>query len=175
MKAKFVNENKNEIPTYDVMYELAPSEIKGYMDACDDTPQGTDWHPEGNVGIHNRIVFDRARATGDINLTLAAFFHDLGKAKTTAKNKRGGWSAIGHERVSANLVDRYADWIEEFGGDPKEVHELVFQHMRIKQYPEMKPRKQEIMRENPYFDKLNQFTKFDNMMTLTPDEINRYK
>jgi len=175
MRAKTINESESRLPNYDVMYELAPSEIKGYIDSCDETPQGTDWHPEGNVGIHNRIVYDRARATGDINMAFAALFHDLGKAKTTAKNKRGGWSAIGHERVSSNLVNRHASWIEEMGGDPEEVHEIVFMHMRIKQYPEMKPGKQEIMRENPFFEKLNQFTEFDNMMTLTQDEINRYK
>ena len=173
MRAKRINEE--EIPNYDVMYELAPSEIKGYIDACDDTPQGTDWHPEGNVGIHNRIVYDRARATGDINLAMAALFHDLGKADTTAKNRRGGWSAIGHERVSAKLVDRNTDWIEEMGGDADIVHELVFQHMRIKQFDQMKGSKKAIMRANPLFGKLNQFSSFDDMMTLTKDELNKNK
>jgi hypothetical protein len=171
MRAKTVN----EIPHYDVMYELAPSELKGLMDQCDDTPQGTDWHPEGCVGIHNRIVYDRARASGDINLALAAFFHDLGKVKTTAKNKRGGWSAHGHERVSAKIAKNNSDWIREMGGNPKEVIEVVTQHMRVKQMSQMRPPKQEAMRQNPYYNKLQQFTKFDDMMTLSKDEINKYK
>jgi len=29
------------IPTYDELYDLAPQEIKDYIDKCNDTPQGT--------------------------------------------------------------------------------------------------------------------------------------
>lgn len=163
------------IPTYDDLYASAPQEIKDYIDKCDDTPQGTHWHPEGCVGIHNRIVYDRAKEYGDFNLAIAAFFHDLGKVDTTAPNKHGGFSAIGHERTSAKLVDKYKGWISSLGGDYKEVKEIVFQHMRIKQFPEMKPSKKEELRKNPYFKKLNKFTEFDNMKTLTKDELNRYK
>lgn len=170
MRAKTI-----KIPTYDELYDLAPNEIKDYIDKCDDTPQGTDWHPEGCVAVHNRLVYDRAAESGDLNLALAALFHDLGKVDTTAPNKRGGWSAHGHERVSARLAKKYSDWIEDMGGDSEEVAEIVSHHMRIKQMPQMRPVKQQAMRENPYFDKLNQFTKFDDMRTLTDDELNRYK
>ena len=171
MRAKTVK----GIPSFDDLYASAPGEIKDYITKCGKTPQGTDWHPEGNVGIHVRLVYDRAAEYGDINLAVAAFFHDLGKVDTTAKNKRGGWSAIGHERVSANLVDRNSDWISELGANPAEVHELVFQHMRIKQFDDMKGSKKQILRDNPLFGKLNQFTKCDDMTTLTPEELKRYE
>jgi len=170
MRAKMI-----KIPTYDELYNLAPKEIKDYVNKCIDTPQGTDWHPEGCVDIHNRLVYDRAAATGDINLALAAFFHDLGKVDTTAQNKRGGWSAHGHERVSARIAERNKNWIREMGGNPKEVIEVVSQHMRIKQMDKMRPIKQQMMRDNPYYTKLTQFTKFDDMTTLSKDELNRYK
>lgn len=163
------------IPTYDDLYSLAPQEIKDYINKCADTPQGTDWHPEGCVDIHNRLVYDRAVETGDINLALAAFFHDLGKVDTTAPNKRGGWSAHGHERVSARIASNHKDWIREMGGDPKEVIEVVGQHMRVKQMDQMRTNKRQAMMDNPYYDKLQKFTKFDDMRTLTDDELNRYK
>jgi hypothetical protein len=172
---KIVRESLNELPTWEELVSSAPEEIKQYVEKMKETPQGTDWHPEGNCYRHVRLVYDRAAATGDINLALAAFFHDLGKVDTTAPNKRGGWSAHGHERVSARIADRNKQWIEEMGGDSNEVIEVVRQHMRIKQMDVMKPAKQQAMRDNPYFDKLNKFTKFDDMKTLSKDELNRYK
>lgn len=170
MRAKRIN----EIPTYEELYNLAPTVIKNYIDACKDTPQSPNWHPEGNVYIHNRLVFDRARSYGDLNLAIAAFFHDLGKVDTTAPNKHGTYSAYNHENVSAKLVKRYSDWISELGGDPNEVYELVALHMRIKQMDKMRPSKKEEMIKHPQFDKLNKFTEFDNMKSLSHEELNRY-
>ena len=173
MRAKTIN----EIPTFDELYDLAPQEIKDYIDKCDDTPQGTNWHPEGCVGIHIRLVYDRARESGDINLALAAFFHDLGKVDTTKPNNKGGYSAIGHERVSARLVEKYKQWIGSLGNGArwKHVYDIVSEHMRIKQMPNMRHHKQQKMREHPQFDRLQKFTKFDDMKSLTDDELNRYK
>ena len=172
MRAKTIN---NPVPTFDELYDIAPQEIKDYITKCDDTQQGTDWHPEGCVGNHIRLVYDRARESGDINLALAAFFHDLGKVDTTAPNKRGGWSAHGHERVSARLVSKHKQWIGSLGARWKYVYDIVGEHMRIKQMPNMRPHKQQKMREHPQFDRLQQFTQFDDMKTLTDDELNRYK
>lgn len=171
MRAKTVN----DIPTFDELYDLAPRELKDYIDRCADTQQSPEWHPEGNVCTHIRLVYDRAKESGDINLALAAFFHDLGKVDTTALNARGTWAAHGHENVSRKLAMKHADWIEEMGGDPEEVAEIVGQHMRIQQYSNMRASKQEQMKQNPYFDKIRQFTEFDNMKTLTDEELNRYK
>ena len=171
MRAKTIN----TLPSYDELYDTAPQEIKDYIDKCVDTPQGTDWHPEGCVDIHNRLVYDRARATGDMNLAIAAFFHDLGKVDTTAPNKRGGWSAHGHERFSAKLVSKYNLWIKDLGADPNAVFEIVNNHMRVKQMDQMRKPKREALMQNKYYRELQKFTKFDDMRTLTDEEINRYK
>ena len=170
MRAKQVT-----VPSFDELYDLAPELIKDYIDRCKDTQQGTNWHPEGNTYVHIRLVYDRARATNNINLALASFFHDLGKVDTSAPNKHGGISALGHELVSARLAKRYSDWIEEMGADAEAVYLIVLDHMKIKQYPKMRAIKQKRMQEHPYWNELNQFTKFDNMKTLTDEEMNRYK
>ena len=172
MRAKTIN---NNVPTFDELYATAPQELKDYIDKCDDTPQGTDWHPEGCVGIHIRLVYDRAKESGDINLALAAFFHDLGKVDTTAPNKKGGWSAHGHERVSERLVEKYKQWIGSLGGRFMIVKEIVGQHMRIKQMSNMRRPKQEAMKKLRTYDQLQKFTEFDDMQTLSDDELNRYK
>ena len=123
------------------------------------------------MGIHTEIVYNRAKKTGDINLMLASLFHDLGKIFTTRPNKKGGYSAHAHERISAKLVEKYKNWIKELGGDWKEVYEIVFEHMRIKQYDRMRPHKRELLRQNKWFNKIVQFSNLDDMRTLTDDEV----
>lgn len=174
MRARMISDSNIK---YSDLYAIAPDEIKDYIDRCEKTPQSPKWHPEGNVGIHNRIVFNRAVKHGDINLIMAAFFHDLGKADTTAPNKHGSFSAYGHEFVSAKLARKYKDWIEsiEFGTqkpDAVKVHDIVVDHMRIKLIDQMKPAKQAILRASHHIAELETFTKFDSMSTLTPDELN---
>jgi len=166
---------KTIIPSYDELYASAPQEIKDYIDKCNDTPQGTDWHKEGNVGIHNRLVYDRAAEYGDINIALAAFFHDLGKVDTTKPNKKGGFSAHAHERVSGKLVDKHRAWVGSTGANFMQVKEIVDNHMRIKQMDEMRPHKQEAIRNLQTYPELVKFTKCDDMRTLTDEELNRYK
>ena len=173
---KLVRESiNNNIPSWDELVLSAPEEIKVYIEKSKDTPQSETWHPEGSCYNHMRIVYDRAVTSGDLNLAIAAFFHDIGKVDTTAPNRHGSYSAIGHEIVSAKLVKKYSDWISELGANPEEVYQIVDQHMRIKQYDQMKPSKRRQFDLNPYIEKFNKFTEFDNMKTLTDEELNRYK
>lgn len=69
-----------------VLDQLFP-EIKALIDV----PQDPEWHPEGDVFVHTRLVIDRARELIDdlpypkqITVMLAALCHDLGKPATTA-------------------------------------------------------------------------------------------
>ena len=160
------------ILTFDKLLSCAPRELREWFDRCEKTPQSKTWHPEGNVLIHVKIVYNRARESGNLDYALAAFFHDLGKAETTRLNKRGTWGAYGHEYVSARLVIKFQDWISRQGGDVDKIHALVLGHMKIKLMHEMRPTKREEFMKNPYFDELNDFSKFDNMSTLTPEELN---
>jgi|AntAceMinimDraft_18_1070375.scaffolds.fasta_scaffold03032_5 hypothetical protein len=172
MKAKFVN-----IPSFEKMYNFLPKEIQDYIDKCANTPQSSDWHPEApnekvphNVKAHIRIVYNRAKKTEDINQVISALFHDLGKADVTKLSRKGKWSAYGHEYISSKLVEKYKNWIGSMGADWFQVYNIVKEHMRIKRFDEMRLIKQEQLRQNPYFDKINQFTKFDNMSNLTKEE-----
>jgi len=69
------------------------------------------------------------------------------------------------------LVEKYKDWIESLGANYERVHELVKYHMKIKLMGEMRPIKQQEMRDNPYYKDLLIFTEFDNMKTLHESEI----
>jgi len=161
----------NKIPTFNQMYKMAPVEIQKLLDKCADTPQSEKWHPEGDVLKHTKIVYERAKATGDLNIAIAAIFHDLGKVKSTKRNKHGSWAAHGHEFISKRFVNEHKKWIGSIGGKFKIVEEIVEYHMRIKQIDNMRPHKQKALREHRVYDQLVKFTACDNMKTLTEKEM----
>jgi len=69
-----------------VLDQLFP-ELKALIDVA----QEPEWHPEGDVFVHTRLVIDRARELIDdlayakqVTVMLAALCHDFGKPATTA-------------------------------------------------------------------------------------------
>lgn len=164
---------ENKIPTFDELVNLAPEELKEILDKNSKTQQSPNWHPEGDVLKHIRIVYKRAKEFGDLDQAIAAFFHDLGKEKVTRPSKKteGSWTAYGHELESTRLVERYKDWIESLGGKYDKIHELVKFHMKIKLMGNMRATKQQEMKDNPYYGDLLIFTKFDDMQNLSKEEL----
>ena len=76
-----------------------------------DVPQDPEWHPEGDVFVHTRLVLDRAREVIDdldyprqITVMLAALAHDLGKPQTT-EFLEGHWRSRGHEEAGVGPTE----------------------------------------------------------------------
>jgi hypothetical protein len=151
--------------SFDELYDIAPIEIKDYIDRCDKTPQSPFWHPEGHAGIHIRMVYDAASKSGDIDQMITAFFHDLGKADKTKPHPKhpGELTSISHELVSADLVKKYKNWIEDLGANYEKILYLVSQHMRIHIFNEMTEKKKAFMANHIWFDDLLQFSEYDKM------------
>ena len=87
-------------------------EIKALIDV----PQDPEWHPEGDVFVHTRLVIDRARELIDdlpyakqVTVMLAALAHDFGKPATT-ELLEGRLRSRGHEEAgvapTASFLDR---------------------------------------------------------------------
>jgi hypothetical protein len=156
------------------LISIAPYEIKKIFKKSKTTPQTIKWHPEFDVYSHTKIVFNRAKNIGDIDLMLAAVFHDTGKVFVTTKkpDESEGWSAKGHEKISAQLVEKYRDWIENIGGDYEKIHYIVSQHMRGKEFDNMRPYKQNVFRQHKYYDDINKFMQYDTMINKDTDDFN---
>jgi len=86
------------------------------LNALIDVPQDKEWHPEGDVFIHTRLVADRARELIDelpyakqVTVMLAALAHDFGKPSTT-EFIEGRLRSRGHEEAgiapAASFLDR---------------------------------------------------------------------
>ena len=144
------------------IYDALPSDLKKRVYNLKNFDQRRDAHPEGNVLKHTIAVTNRALKTGDIDFALSALFHDIGKDSTAKIHpKKGFWTHYGHEKVSAELVLKHKKWIQSMGGDVDDIHYIVKQHMRMKVFDKMKWTKQDKMRKDKAFGKLQKFTKFD--------------
>jgi len=124
--------------------------------------QRLDKHPEGNVLKHTIVVVNRAIEDDDIDIALAALFHDIGKDETEGIHpKKGHITHFGHEKVSADLVDQFSKEIEKIGGNPTAVEYIVRNHMKYKQLSDMRPAKQDKLKADPSFEKLGKFSRHD--------------
>ena len=136
-----------------------PQDLKKIVYDLKKQPQAKLHHPEGNVLKHTIIVTRRALKTGDIDLALAAIFHDIGKGSTAGVHpKTGNITHWGHERDSSELVKKYSKWIESMGGNSENVLYIVSKHMRMKVFKDMRPKKQEKFKQHKLFGKLKQFS-----------------
>jgi len=148
--------------TFRDIYNAIPSDLKKRVMNLKNFDQRRDAHPEGNVLKHTIAVTNRALKTGDIDFALSALFHDIGKDSTAKIHpKKGFWTHYGHEKVSAQLVLKHKKWIQSLGGDVDDIHYIVKNHMRMKVFDKMRWHKQDKMRKDKAFGKLQKFTTFD--------------
>jgi tRNA nucleotidyltransferase (CCA-adding enzyme) len=80
-------------------------------------PQDREWHPEGDVFVHTKLVVDRARELIDelsyprqVTVMLAALAHDFGKPATT-EFIDGRLRSRGHEDAGVSPTESFLDRI----------------------------------------------------------------
>lgn len=173
---------------FGILYEKAPKKLREIIDSTKHVNQNPLWHPENDVYTHTRLVTNRLANAypNNKNLLLAGLFHDLGKVETTEwdENKQS-WTARGHEEISSEIVDKFAKWIVNMGGNVKTVKEIVENHMRIKYLDDMRTQNKIEMVSSPYFYEIMKFNSADfggtdlnckPLMDITPirNEIDNY-
>jgi tRNA nucleotidyltransferase (CCA-adding enzyme) len=104
-------------------------------------PQDSEWHPEGDVGVHTMHVVDAAAHIADRDsveddhravLLFAALTHDFAKADTTEQREKEGrlrWTAYGHEPAGGPLARRFLERIGIKGAIVDQVVPLVENHL----------------------------------------------
>jgi len=122
-----------------VLDQLFP-EIKALIDV----PQDPEWHPEGDVFVHTRLVVDRAREFIDdlpypkqVTVMLAALAHDFGKPATT-EFIDGRMRSRGHEEAGVEPTLSFLDKLNIFTLDGYDVRAqvvaLVRDHLKPGEY-----------------------------------------
>lgn len=152
------------INSFKDLVRLAPKDLQQVFWQQWKAPQNPNYHPEGNTLKHIAVVVTRAikNYPFDIDMILAAFFHDLGKFYTLDfKNNQP--TAHGHEKVSVEFVDKYNEWIKSLGGNPEKIKFIVENHMRIKPqvWDVMKQSKKDKLTNDPNYQHLSNFGTLD--------------
>lgn len=155
--------NKKYIDIFTELYTNASILLKNEIDKTIGVKQSNIWHPEGDTHTHIKLVTNRLyNRYGDVNLTLAGLFHDLGKTYTTFFNtEKNTYSAIGHEAVSVHILKDFKEYIISQGADFDTVEYIVANHMRIKYLDDMRITERVKFFKNQYFTYVQQFTSAD--------------
>ena len=84
------------------MVAILPEILK--LQGCEQPPQ---WHPEGDVFIHTRIMLDMLPEEASLPLVLSVLFHDIGKPATYSFDKANDRIRFnGHDRVGAGMTEK---------------------------------------------------------------------
>lgn len=149
-----------KVKNFKDLFKLLPKELQKLIYDLKNTPQRPDFHTEGNVLKHTIVVVNRSLKENDLDMAIAAIFHDLGKPQTTIINPKTGYhSQPNHAKYSAKFVKRHTDWIKEIGANPANVYYIVRNHMKFKRLKD--PIKRKKMLSFRAKDKLQKFSKHD--------------
>jgi len=163
-KENYLNEGLKELGVTDFksLFQKMPSQLQKRVLNLKNFGQRLDKHPEGNVLKHTIMVVNRSIKDDDIDIAIAAMFHDIGKDETAGIHpKKGHITHFGHEKVSATLAKKYRNWIESVGGNAANVFYIVKNHMKYKQLDNMTMKKVVKLKAFRAFDKLGKFSKHD--------------
>ena len=163
-KENYLNEGLKELGVTDFksLFQKMPSDLQKRVYNLKNFGQRLDKHSEGNVLKHTIMVVNRSIKDDDIDIAIAAMFHDIGKDETAGIHpKKGHITHFGHEKVSSMLSKEYRKWIESVGGNAANVYYIVKNHMKFKQLDNMTMKKVSKLKAFRAFDKLSKFSKHD--------------
>ena len=163
-KENYLNEGLKDLGITDFksLFKKMPPQLQKRVYSLKNFGQRLDKHSEGNVLKHTIMVVNRSIKDDDIDIAIAAMFHDIGKDETAGIHpKKGHITHFGHEKVSAMLSKEYRKWIESVGGNAANVYYIVKNHMKFKQLDNMGIKKVMKLKAFRAFDKLSKFSKHD--------------
>ncbi len=116
-----------------LMREVLPEieRLKG----CEQPPQ---FHPEGDVWIHTRIMLSMLPENVSIPLVFSVLFHDIGKPPTFSVDETGRIRFNGHEKVGAEMTERVMLRLRFPRKEIDATVEAVANHMAFKDVQEMR-------------------------------------
>jgi poly(A) polymerase len=146
---------------------LSPNRVRGFdlldesgllrqvlpeMEALKGCDQPPEFHPEGDVFVHTRLMLSMLAPDASLPLVLSVLFHDIGKPATRAVDETGRIRFNGHEGVSAGMTLRLLQRLRF----PNEVIDAVIPavrlHMSFKDVPNMRVATLKRMMARPTFE-----------------------
>jgi poly(A) polymerase len=119
------------------------------LKGCEQPPQ---WHPEGDVFVHTRIMLGLLPEQVSLPLVLSVLFHDIAKPATFQVDDTGRIRFNGHDRIGADMTEKILRRLK-FPNDVIEpTVEAVANHMAFKDVQSMRVSKIKRFIARPTFE-----------------------
>ena len=105
------------------------------MKGCEQPPQ---FHPEGDVFQHTRLMLQLLPDEVSLPLVLSVLFHDIGKPPTASVDEEGRIRFNGHDRIGAEMTEALMERLRFSRAEIDATVEAVRQHMVFKDVPNMR-------------------------------------
>ena len=115
---------------------------------CEQPPQ---FHPEGDVFRHTRLMLELLPEKVSLPLVLSVLFHDIGKPPTSTVDHDGRIRFNGHDRVGAEMTEAIMQRLRFSRSEIDATVEAVRQHMVFKDVPNMRVAKLKRFMARPNF------------------------
>ncbi len=108
--------------------------------ALKDVEQPPQFHPEGDVFAHTRLMLKNMVLPGEL-LGWSVLLHDIGKAPCFSRDDDGRIRFFGHEQRGAEMAENILDRLHFSSSDRESIVSAVRNHMRFASVTEMRPAK----------------------------------
>ena len=119
------------------------------MKGCEQPPQ---FHPEGDVFKHTRIMLEMLPAEASLPLVFSVLFHDIAKPPTAMVDEEGRIRFNGHDRIGAEMTEAIMERLRFSRAEIDATVEAVRQHMVFKDVPNMRVAKLKRFMARPTFE-----------------------
>lgn len=116
-----------------LMREILP-EIEA-LKGCEQPPQ---FHPEGDVFVHTRIMLSLLQPEVSVPLVFSVLFHDIGKPGTFSVDPDGRIRFSGHDKLGAEMTEQIMTRLRFSRREIDATVEAVAQHMVFKDVQQMR-------------------------------------
>jgi poly(A) polymerase len=114
--------------------------------------QPEQFHPEGDVFEHTRLMLQFLPEKVSVPLVFAVLLHDVAKPVTATIDETGRIRFSGHDRAGAEMAEEIMCRLRFSGVETEATVEMVRQHMVFKDVPKMREAKLKRFMARPTFD-----------------------
>jgi poly(A) polymerase len=118
------------------------------LKGCEQPPQ---FHPEGDVFQHTRLMLSLLPEEVSLPLVLSVLFHDIGKPPTATVDETGRIRFSGHDKVGAAMTEALMHRLRFSRAETEATVEMVEQHMVFKDAPNMRISRLKRFMARPHF------------------------
>jgi len=135
--------NENRVLGFDLlvdsglMVHIIPEILQ--LRGCEQPPQ---FHPEGDVFVHTRLMLSLLKDNPSIELVLSVLLHDIGKPATYSFDEAAGRIRFnGHDKLGAEMSNQILRGLKFSNSIIEDVVQMVANHMTFKDVQKMRQSK----------------------------------